>query len=325
MLRAAVIGCGGIGSQLQFDSGADRYGVCTHAAAYNSHPNIEIVSFCDINSERLSKAMSSWGVNKGYSDWNELIKESKPDIVSICTSTSTHYDIAVACINSKSVKGVLLEKPVSENINKTKKILEMLEGSSIKVLVNYRRRFLPHLKYLKNLISKKDLGTPTLVRGVYTKGIIHNGSHWIDLLRYFFGDPSWLEAKNRLNDKSKDPGLDVIFGFKSGFQAYLSALDSENYTIFEMDIFFSNGYVKITEGSEKISIYKVIEGYPFSSYNGLNSAESESYYMYNWMSEVVNNLVESVKFNKDPICTIHDGMKSQEIANRAILYSNNTL
>ncbi|MBT5399290.1 Gfo/Idh/MocA family oxidoreductase [bacterium] len=322
MFKAAVIGCGGIGSQLQFDPGAIKYGICTHAAAYDAHPDTHLVSLCDINEKHLKSAMEYWNVNQGYNDWSKLLIESDPDIVSICTPASTHYDIAVACIQSKSVKGVLLEKPVSETIEQAEELQSMFENSGIKVLINYRRRFLKPLKSLKHLINKKDFGNPILVRGVYTKGLVHNGSHWIDLLRYYFGEPNWLQAENRLQDESNDPGLDVVFGFNSGLQAQLLAFKSDHYTVFEMDIFLSDGYIRITEGSDTMYVHKVLNNYPFKGYRALGPAELESHYMYNWMSEVVNNLVDSVNSGADPICTIYDGIQDQKIANIARLSLN---
>jgi predicted dehydrogenase len=325
MYRAAVIGCGGIGSQLQFDPGATKYGVCTHAAAYDAYKDTELVSLCDTNDNNLNTSMQYWNVKNGYSDWNDLLIESKPDIVSICTPTSTHFDIAVACIDSGFVKGILLEKPVAENTEQAKKILKALKKSNVKVLVNYRRRFLKPIKSLKQTIDKLKLGKPLLIRGLYTKGIVHNGSHWVDLLRYLFGDPAWLEAEDRLQDGNNDPGLDVVFGFDSGLRAHLSAFSSNCYTIFEMDIFLSNGRIRITEGSESIYVYEVIDNYPFNGYRALNPKGSKSKYMFNWMSEVLDDLIYSVNNNVDPICTINDGIENQRITSIAKSSMNDKL
>jgi predicted dehydrogenase len=315
VLRAAIIGCGGIGSQLHFDPGSDRIGVCTHAAAYDKNLNIELVALCDQDDENLSRSAKEWSVKKVYNDWEEMLKKEDLDIISICTPTSTHYDIAIACLLSKNIKGILLEKPVADTVGQSEELEALFKDSKVKVLVNYGRRFSPEIKSLHNSIKSKEFGDPVLITGMYTKGLIHNGSHWVDLLRYFFGQPDWIRAENRINDNSSDPGLDVVFGFNSGLDANLFAFSSNLYTVFEMNIFFSRGHIRIIEDMETILIHKVLDDYPFVGYQSLSPATIKTGCRDNWMSYVVENLVSSIFEDKEPLCTIHDGVCAHKITN----------
>ena len=61
----------------------------------------------------------------------------------------------------------------------------------------------------------------------YTAGIANSGSHMFDLMRYFFGDVSWVQAHYK-NDKG-DPNIDGIVKFRNGLIATVQSLEDEYY------------------------------------------------------------------------------------------------
>jgi len=104
-LRAALIGCGKMGSE--YSSDIQQSGVYSHAHAYSEHPNIELVAVCDADMRRAKACANRWGVPARFDDYREMLAVAKPDIVSICTPDETHLCIGMNVLESEGVRGVI--------------------------------------------------------------------------------------------------------------------------------------------------------------------------------------------------------------------------
>src|SRR5881396_2058811 len=94
-LRMAFIGCGGIAQ--------------THLDALKSFPDVEVVAGVDIDTDRLKVMEDKWGVSRNYTDWKKMLKEVKPDAVSICTPNGVHSQPSIDASNAGC--HVIVEKP----------------------------------------------------------------------------------------------------------------------------------------------------------------------------------------------------------------------
>ena len=113
--RAAVIGCGKIGSVFADDPllAGDVY---THAEAYVRSPATELVAVCDRDADVAQRCGERWNV-ASFTDVAETLYSADPDIVSICTPDETHYAIARLAIEAQSVRAILCEKPLATNVD----------------------------------------------------------------------------------------------------------------------------------------------------------------------------------------------------------------
>lgn len=96
--RAAVCGLGRIGR---------------HHAKWYRHLGCELVGFTARSAERLAAGaadLSDGGVVPGYLEWERLLDEQRPDLVSICTPAEAHAGPAAAAIERGIA--VLCEKPL---------------------------------------------------------------------------------------------------------------------------------------------------------------------------------------------------------------------
>ena len=89
--RAAVIGCGRIGSE--FDDDPKRKTISTHAGAYSAVDEIKLVAASDLNEQKLMRCGKRWRITSLYTDYREMLKKESLDIISICTWNSTHLEI----------------------------------------------------------------------------------------------------------------------------------------------------------------------------------------------------------------------------------------
>ena len=73
-----------------------------------------------------------------YKSSTELINNDKPDAVIVATPNQFHEKHTISFLNAKIP--VLLEKPISDNISKAKKIIQSSKKNKTHLLIGYHRR-----------------------------------------------------------------------------------------------------------------------------------------------------------------------------------------
>jgi predicted dehydrogenase len=186
-MRLTIIGCGLIGSK--------------RAAAAGAH---EIVAVCDPvpeRRERLTRLTSA----RAIADWREAVGVDA-DAVVIATPHDQLAQIALAAVEAG--RHVLVEKPAGRRPAEVAPLVAAAEKHSRIVKVGFNHRFHPAIARAKTLADEGRIGSLLFVRGRYGHGgrigyekewrfqpeisgggeLIDQGSHLIDLSRWFLGD-----------------------------------------------------------------------------------------------------------------------------------------
>jgi len=314
--RAAVVGCGLIGSE--FSDTTTMPGIWSHAAAYANCPDTQLVSVCDPDKSRLKQCATRWNVVAQFTDLATMLDEQRPEIVSICTPDATHYPLIRLALEHPGVRAVLAEKPIAVNLDQAGKLASLAAKVNKILAVNYSRRFATGFCELKVMLERGDLGSIQAVSGFFTKGTLHNGSHWFDLARFLLGPVRRVTGIDRLREPGDDPTLDVILEFASGAAGYLHGCDAGAYDLFEMDIVASAGRVRIVEEGLKIKLYRV-ESSPFGAGHkhladpgeidpGLSTA----------LSEAIADIVRCLRKQGTPRCSADDARQALAIGLAAL-------
>jgi predicted dehydrogenase len=167
---------------------------------------------------------------------------------------------------------------------------------------------------LKKFLGAGGIGTIQTVCGYYTKGTLHNGTHWFDLARFLIGDVSWALGYDRLEETGDDPTLDAQLGFTCGATAYLHACDAGAFSIFEMDLIGTFGRVRIVESGHVLEIHHVVDSPRYSGYQILEQKERLEGGMENTILRTVEDLVHCMENGSEPACSGADGVAALEIA-----------
>ena len=309
-LNCAVIGCGRIGCG--FDDNHSNL-IKTHAGSYFKNSQTNLVALCDIDKKKLEKYAKKYKISKTYTSTSELFKNEKLDCVSICTLVSTHLKIVEEAANS-GVKGIFLEKPISDSINDAKKIIEICKRNKIKLQINHQRRFHPIYLKIKKVLDEKKIGEIQFINVYYGAGIANTGSHMFDLLRMLFGEIKYVKSqysKNKSQNKN-DPNLDMTIEFFNSITCQINSLDYTNYAIFNMEIYGMKGVLKMdlikNEGkllkiSNKSNVYKILEKEIIIAAKIFETP----------IQMGLRNIINSIKLDKKIQSNGNDGMKSLEI------------
>lgn len=232
--RVAVIGSSGRGD---YGHGID--------VVWQRIPGVEIVAVADDDPAGLAKAAARLAVEKTYADYRKMLDDAKPDIVAICPRwIDRHHAMAVAAIQRGM--HVFMEKPMCRTLAEADEIIRASEMTHARVAVAHQTHVSPKIAVAKRLIADGKLGQVLEFRGRGKEDARGGGadlwvlgSHVMDLIRLFGGDPSWCFATVssegrpiRKHDVVEGPEgigplagdhVQAVFGMPGGATAYFGS------------------------------------------------------------------------------------------------------
>lgn len=144
ILRCAVIGLG-----------MGRH----HLTGYMEHPDAKVVGIADADTKRLAEfAEKAGGKQNCFSDYKRMLKETRPDIVSVVLPNCMHKPVTLDCF--KAGAHVLCEKPMAMNVREAEAMLAASEKAKRKLGLNLSYRFAGPSRALKSMANAGFLGTP---------------------------------------------------------------------------------------------------------------------------------------------------------------------
>jgi predicted dehydrogenase len=268
-LTVAIIGCGRIGSLLEEDPLRGK--PCTHAGAFDALSQTKIVAGCDIKPDRLKRFGKHWQVENLFSDYKEMIRKIKPDIVSIATWTHLHSEM-VKVSAGLGVKGIFCEKPIAISTLQGKAMVRTCENKNVPLVINHERRWDPYYRKAKKLIEVGKIGEirtivgnalswspPKLLASEHGGGaLFHDGTHLTDLMLFFAGPPDWVSGfEIRPHGKKYiEETAAATIRFKNGAIGFIEGGGARKYFNFELDIQGSEGRILIGNSSRELYITK---------------------------------------------------------------------
>lgn len=227
-MKYALIGCGRIATN--------------HIkAALNN--KLDIVALCDINAEKITALLAKHDLNDEatidrYTDYQKMLEETQPELVSIATESGNHAAIALHCIE-RGIP-VIIEKPMAMNIKDADEIIARAAAKNVKVAACHQNRFNVAVQQMRRALEAGRFGklshgsihvrwnrdknyyTQAPWRGTWAEdggALMNQCIHGIDLFRWMLGEPVSLYAATRqqFHDylECEDVGMAVV-NFKNG-------------------------------------------------------------------------------------------------------------
>ena len=167
---------------------------------WNSLPGCEIVAVADADEPGLKKAQQRLQLTKGYQDYQQMLDQEKPDIVSICPRwTDQHHAMVMAAVE----RGIhiYLEKPFCRDLVEADAIVEACEQNNVKIAIAFQTRYSPKLRIIRQLIDEGAIGKPLELRGRGKEDrrgggedLWVLGSHIMNMMHFFGGEPKSCSA-----------------------------------------------------------------------------------------------------------------------------------
>ena len=142
MIKVGMVGCGYWGPNL-----IRNFAAC---------PDTQLLWACDIDPNRIKKALGSYPVVKSTTDFNDILKDSKVDAVALATPVHTHYPLAKVCLESG--KHVLLEKPLALSVQEGEKLIELSHKKGLQLMCDHTFCYTGAVRKMKEILDSGVLG-----------------------------------------------------------------------------------------------------------------------------------------------------------------------
>ena len=226
-----IIGCGDIANKAV-------------APAVNEDPQSALVAFASSSQERAEDFTARHGARRAYSDIDAFLADPDIDVVYAASRVYEHLPQTVAA--AAAGKHVLCEKPMALTGAECQAMVDACQGAGVNLAVAYYRRYYPKNIKIKELLDGGAIGAPVLVRMVLTGNydptpddpkfwrvdpaksaggpIADVGSHRLDLLCHWFGEPASVAAKNEtlVHSYAADDSDMLLIKMASGVQVTAS-------------------------------------------------------------------------------------------------------
>ena len=173
--------------------------------ALQTHPHAVLTAVCGRNRERAEELARKYGIPDVFTDYREMIERGGLDALIVAVPDDLHYDITMKALAAGL--HVLCEKPLAMTAQEAWEMCQRAEAAKVKTMVLFTYRWMPFLRYLRDLIDQGYIGRfyqcefrwqtglgrddPTNWRfdRHRANGILGDlGSHLIDLALWLVGD-----------------------------------------------------------------------------------------------------------------------------------------
>lgn len=186
--RVAFIGTG--------DPDADGFAMAySHANGYQQFENCEPIACADIVLENAERFAAGHDIHEKhiYENYETMLENAEPDIVSICVPPAVHAPAAIASIRSQSVDAVHCEKPMATTWRACERMALEAERHGVQLTFNHQRRFGSEWQKAKSLLDDGAIGE---LRRIETAApdLFDWGTHCVDLCGMFVDEasPEWV-------------------------------------------------------------------------------------------------------------------------------------
>lgn len=263
-MRLAIVGCGLIGGK--------------RAVAASAH---EIVVVCDRDQARAEQLAQKTNA-RPVTDWREAVAA---DIDAVIVA-ATHDQLAEISRGAvEAGRHVLVEKPAGRTLAEVQAIAAAAEKHERIVKVGFNHRFHPAFQKAREIVDSGVLGPLMFIRARYGHGgrvgyekewraipeisgggeLIDQGSHLIDLSRWFLGDLTvdYAAVPTLFWNIQADDNCFMALRSGTGQMAWLHASWTEWKNTFSFEIFGRDGKLVIdglggSYGLEHLTFYRML-------------------------------------------------------------------
>lgn len=327
-MRYALIGCG-------------RIAINHLKACINNQ--LSLCALCDIDLNKIERLLGKSGLlSTGdihrYKDYQKLILEEKPDLVSIATESGSHAEIALFCIRNNV--HVIIEKPIALSMQDADLLIEMSEKYHVKVCSCHQNRFNPAVQALRHAIEEGRFGkishgsihvrwnrsknyyNQADWRGTWENdggALMNQCIHGIDLLRWMLGnriDEVYGQTRQQFHHylETEDVGMAVV-KFENGAIATIEGTTNVYPENMEesLYIFGEKGTVKIGGTStNNIEIWQFLDEKQDDE-KQRNIKEETSNVYGNGHTALFADMIDAVERNRKPYVDAEAGRNALEL------------
>jgi predicted dehydrogenase len=262
----------------------------------------------------------------------------KPDAVIVANPTALHLDVAIPAAWAGC--SLLLEKPVSQSLERLDELEKGLKECGGKVLVGYQFRFHPGIKQAIQLINSGALGRVLSVRahwGEYLPGwhpwenasqsysaradlgggVILTLSHPLDYLRWMLGEVSQLWAfAGQLSGLHIDveDTAEIGLQFSNGAIGSLHLDYNQRPAAHSFEVIGSLGTLVWDNADGDVMLFQADADYPHKPMELRTFAAPLNFERNTMFVSEMRHFIDVIRGKAEPVCTLEDGKAALQLA-----------
>nr|WP_237719743.1 Gfo/Idh/MocA family oxidoreductase [Salinibacterium sp. PAMC 21357] len=208
----------------------------TFAEAVLAHTGQKLVAVASRSLDRAQDFANTWGIEKAYGDYAELLANPDVDVIYIAAQQHVHRDLALQSIAAG--KHILVEKPFAMTGAEAREIVAAARTAGVFAMEAMWTRYLPQTSIINQLIADGTLGDTRLVtadhgqfipEGHRVRSLESGGGALLDLGIYpiafasqILGSPTAVHNVGSLIDSGVDAQSLLTLSYAGAAQAQLN-------------------------------------------------------------------------------------------------------
>jgi predicted dehydrogenase len=304
--KVLIVGLGNIGLHYDLKKNNKLFKL-SHSNCFSQHNFFDLQGAVDKKINNLKLFHKKYGKNI-FSNLKKALNFISPEIIVVSTTSKTHLSVIKDIFKNSKPELILCEKPLSNNYIDALKIYKLCIKNNCKLLVNYSRRYDSYLLKIKNFL-KKNAKTRLLCNIYYSKGLLNNGSHFLNLSEYLFGKLIKVKILKR-NNFLKDYTINFYAKFKYADVNFINTQNLFTSNYFEI---FSDKYL-IRSNQNIIYYYKIEKDKLYNKLDTLSNVKKNltkiNPDLVNF--NVVNEVSNFIKGKKSFVCTGKEAVQTMK-------------
>lgn len=240
----AILGCGKIAKKFSDD--------------LKLLPNAKLYAAASRNLDNAKEFAAEMGYEKAYGSYEEMVADTKVDVVYVATPHSHHHEHTLLCLKNK--KAVLCEKAFAMNKNEVEEMVACAKENNTFLMEAFWTMFQPSFIKAMEILKSGELGKLKVVRSDFGfNGPFHpdnrlynialGGGSLLDIGIYpvfaaltSLGKPDILKSFVDFSETGSEESISMIFKYKDGEMANLVSSFS-SYSPTKTEYWCEKGYL----------------------------------------------------------------------------------
>jgi predicted dehydrogenase len=148
VIKVAIVGCGRIAG--------------LHQMGYRQRDDARIVAVCDVKKGRAAQCAKKWGVEKVYTDYEQLLADPEVQLVELLVPHRLHAEMSIqAC---QAGKHVSVQKPMALNVAEAERMVAAASQAGVALRIYENFIFYPPHVRARQMIAAGEIGEPQMIR-----------------------------------------------------------------------------------------------------------------------------------------------------------------
>lgn len=260
----------------------------------------------------------------------------RPDALIVTNPTALHLEVAIPAAEAGCY--ILMEKPISNSLDRVGELTEALKRGGGQCLVGFQFRFHPGLRQVKSWLEAGTIGTPLSVRAHwgeylpgwhpwedYTQGyaarpelgggVVLTLSHPLDYLRWLSGEVEglWAFTSNQGLGMAVEDSAEIGLRFESGCLGSLHLDYNQRPPSHILEITGTQGRIVWDNADGAARLYQAEGSKEWQIVTPPEGFER------NWLfMDEMRHFLRVMQGEEKPVCTLQDGIEALRLSMKVL-------